>query len=128
MQTLLLCEALNIDLDDTRVRTARKSAMELVADTEPQETAGYTWALSVSHVTDYTDCQITGIYCKDKFERATLHSVLRAAQLSSFGVGYRGADEILNWCWEELDREGFYKDGIAPWREALSAAGRSMYV
>jgi hypothetical protein len=57
-----------------------------------------------------------------------LHSVLRGAQQSSFGAGYKGADEILTWCWEELDREGHYKNGIAPWREALSAAGRSMYV
>lgn len=73
-------------------------------------------------------CQLAGVYCDDKDERTTLQAVLRAAQRSSFGAGYRGADEILQWCWEELDRNGCYRDGIAPWRDALSASGRSMYV
>lgn len=44
---MLLCEVLGVELRDDRICLARSSAMELVADTRLEETAGYTWALSV---------------------------------------------------------------------------------
>lgn len=44
----MLCEILQVDLDDYRLVQARESALEMVADSEASETAGFSWALTVS--------------------------------------------------------------------------------
>lgn len=44
---IVLCEILQVDLDDYRLVRARESALEMVADSEPSETAGFSWALTV---------------------------------------------------------------------------------
>lgn len=44
---IVLCEILQVDLDDYRLLQARESALEMVADSEASETAGFSWALTV---------------------------------------------------------------------------------
>lgn len=68
------------------------------------------------------------VYTIDPAMRTAIQSALRNAQAWSFGTGYQGADDIMDMCWKVCDARGGYPNGIAPWREALAACGRSMYV
>lgn len=43
----MLCELLEVDLEDRRVARARDCTLEMVADSEASETAGLSWALTV---------------------------------------------------------------------------------
>lgn len=61
-------------------------------------------------------------------ERQELADTIRSAQDWSFGPGYKGGTDVLSACWHFYDTHGAYDYGIAPWREILSACGRSMYV
>lgn len=45
---LILCELLHADLEDPRLMQATERALEMVADSETSETAGLSWALTVS--------------------------------------------------------------------------------
>ena len=47
---IVLCELLEVDLDDSRLAQARDSTLEMVADSEISETAGLSWALTVSNL------------------------------------------------------------------------------
>lgn len=67
------------------------------------------------------------IYTSDSDDRKQLFTVLRNAQDWSFGKGFKGVDEIVHMCWALYDREGTYRNGIAPWREVLAAFDRSVY-
>ncbi len=60
--------------------------------------------------------------------RDRITTVLHQALELSFGLGYRGTDEVLDLCWEVLDSKGAYPYGIAPWRDALAAFERSLFV
>ncbi|KAJ9117712.1 hypothetical protein QFC24_006426 [Naganishia onofrii] len=45
---IVLCELLHVDLEDERLTGAAERALEMVADSKPSETAGLSWALTVS--------------------------------------------------------------------------------
>jgi len=47
LQTLLLCEVFEVDVDDERLLQAKKLAVELVADAEASSLGGFQWALTV---------------------------------------------------------------------------------
>lgn len=53
LSMIVLCEILEVDLDDSRLVQARNSTMEMVADSEASETAGLSWALTVSQEKGY---------------------------------------------------------------------------
>ncbi|KLT42911.1 hypothetical protein CC85DRAFT_312001 [Cutaneotrichosporon oleaginosum] len=114
---LLLCEVLHVPLDDPRIATAADRAVELVVDCEPASVGGFQWALT-----------IFAIYCRDNERRERIQILIRQILALSFGSGYRGPDDILRLCWEALDRNGSYENGIAPWREALGALGRNLFI
>lgn len=114
---LLLCEVLDTPLEDPRIVSASNRAIELVCDCEPASVGGFQWALT-----------IFAIYCRDVERRERLQSLIHQILALSFGSGYRGPDDILRLCWEALDRNGGYENGIAPWREALSALGRNLFI
>mgnify|MGYP006876498992 CR=1 FL=1 len=68
------------------------------------------------------------IYTLDPEMRQRLQEVLHQSLIMSFGSGYRGTDEILGLCWEVLEAKGTYPHGIAPWRDALTAFERTLFV
>jgi hypothetical protein len=72
--------------------------------------------------------QLIAIYTKDEKQRKEIMLVMEMAQLCSMGAGYNGAKGVIETCWEDLDEQGYYTNGIAPWREAMAASGRSMYI
>lgn len=49
---IVLCELLEVDLEDGRLARIRGCMLEMVADSEASETAGLSWALTVSDVTE----------------------------------------------------------------------------
>lgn len=115
---LLLCEVLHVPLDDPRITSACDRALELVCDCEPASVGGFQWALT-----------ILAIYCIDLERRERIQQLIHQVLALSFGSGYRGPDDILRLCWEALDRNGTYDDnGIAPWRDAMSALGRNLFI
>ncbi|TXT04815.1 hypothetical protein VHUM_04083 [Vanrija humicola] len=117
LRVMVLTEVLDVPLDDTRIEHARSRIIELVADAEPVAMGGFQWPLTV-----------VAIYTRDEAQRAELVRLLRLALAMSFGNNYRSSEEILTLCWEVLDNsdEG-YENGIAPWREAMSAIGRNLW-
>lgn len=117
LRVMLLCEVLHVDLGDPRIKWARDRAIELVSDAEPACMGGFQWALTV-----------LAIYTREPLERERLHHLICLALSLSFGNNYRGSKEILQLSWEVLDCNGAYENGIAPWREAMSAFGRNMWV
>lgn len=130
---IVLCEILQVDLDDYRLVKARESALEMVADSEASETAGFSWALTVRP--PYLCCyfadiqQVAAVYTRSSASRARLTSCLATAQECSFGSGYVATTQwIMDSCWTVVDTAGGYRNGIAPWREAMAVAGRSMYL
>lgn len=72
--------------------------------------------------------QILAIYTRDSSMRNRLQELIHHALTVSFGVGYVGTDEVLALCWEILDTNGAYQNGIAPWREALAASERTIFL
>ncbi|KAI5478708.1 hypothetical protein MNV49_004633 [Pseudohyphozyma bogoriensis] len=119
LRVMLLCELLDTDLADQRLSEARATIIELVADTPSTELAGYTWPIC-----------ITAVYSVDKVHRFELAEATRCIKSRSYGIGFKPVDELLAICWDVMDREGKYVNGIAPWREALKAVGggRNIYV
>ncbi|KAL1404958.1 hypothetical protein Q8F55_008570 [Vanrija albida] len=107
LRTMLLCEVLNVDLADRRIVSGCSKAIEIVADCEPSNMPGFQWALTV---------------------RERLASLMALTLAISFGPNYRGTKEILALCWEVLDTQGAYENGIAPWREAMNALGRNLWI
>lgn len=97
LEILLLCEVLAVDLNDPRVKSARAAAIELVADTEPQETAGYTWYLSVSTL----KCRIWSPSITRAVGRDILHRQGRAPDLAS---RFAGCTTGFVWCWISRSR------------------------
>jgi hypothetical protein len=114
---LLLCEVLQGPLDDPRIAMAADRAVELVVDCEPAAVGGFQWALT-----------IFAIYCRDGERRERIQDLIKQILALSFGSGYRGPDDILRLCWEALDRNGAYENGIAPWREGMGALGRNLFI
>jgi hypothetical protein len=45
---IVLCELLEVDLEDGRLARIRETTLEMVADSEASETAGLSWSLTVS--------------------------------------------------------------------------------
>lgn len=72
--------------------------------------------------------QIIGMYTRDPDMRSRIQHLLKFVLSLSFGSNYRGTDEILDICWDALDRNGQYENGIAPWRDAMGALGRNLFV
>lgn len=72
--------------------------------------------------------QIIAVYTRDVQHRQRLQRMLELALAMSFGSNYKGTSEILTLCWEVLDNNGGFENGIAPWREAMTAFGRSLFV
>lgn len=60
--------------------------------------------------------------------RERIASLMTLTLAISFGPNYRGTKEILALCWEVLDTQGKYENGIAPWREAMNALGRNLWI
>ncbi|WOO86002.1 uncharacterized protein LOC62_07G009490 [Vanrija pseudolonga] len=116
LRTMLLCEVLETDLADPRLAAARARAMELAADCEPSNMVGLQWALT-----------IIAVYTRDVAERDRLRALNKMCLTMSFGPNYPSTDDILDLCWEVLDRDG-YPHGIAPWREAMNALGRNLFM
>ncbi|BEI83680.1 hypothetical protein CcaverHIS002_0402840 [Cutaneotrichosporon cavernicola] len=114
---LLLCEVLHVSPDDPRIFNAADRAVELVVDCEPASVGGFQWALT-----------IFAIYCPLVERRERIQQLIHQILALSFGSGYRGPDDILRLCWEALDRNGSYENGIAPWREAMAALGRNLFI
>jgi hypothetical protein len=73
-------------------------------------------------------CQILAVYTRDPDTRNRLQDLIHHALTLSFGTGYVGTDEVLSLCWEILDTNGSYHHGIAPWREALAASERTIFL
>ncbi|GMK58680.1 hypothetical protein CspeluHIS016_0601220 [Cutaneotrichosporon spelunceum] len=117
LRVLLLCEVLQVPLDDARITNAADRAVELVVDCEPSSVGGFQWALA-----------IFAIYCPVAERRERIRQLIHQILALSFGSGYRGPDDILRLCWEALDRNGAYENGIAPWREAMAALGRNLFI
>ncbi|KAJ9094284.1 hypothetical protein QFC21_006110 [Naganishia friedmannii] len=140
---IILCELLDFDLEDPRLTEAADRALEMVADSQTSETAGLSWTLMVSvkvasaavqdqgewnELTIICGVQIAAIYTRSPARRDRIMAVLRTTEAWSWGTGYiRGTQEIMETCWMVLDKEGGYRYGIAPWREAMAVAGRSFY-
>lgn len=68
------------------------------------------------------------MYTRDPDMRSRIQHLLKLVLALSFGSNYRGTDEILDICWDTLDRNGHYENGIAPWRDAMNALGRNLFV
>ncbi|KAL1404959.1 hypothetical protein Q8F55_008571 [Vanrija albida] len=119
VRTMLLCEGLDVDLDDPRLVACRDKGVELVADCDPSSTPGFQLALT-----------IMAVYCIDLGARQRIRDLIKVMLCMSFGPNYRGTDEMLALCWEIVDKSPTrrYKDGIAPWREAMNALGRNLWL
>ncbi|TXT04817.1 hypothetical protein VHUM_04085 [Vanrija humicola] len=119
IRTMLLSEGLNVDLHDARLAACRNKAIELVADCDPSSTPGFQVALT-----------IMAVYCIDLAARERIRELIKVMLCMSFGPNYRGTDEMLALCWEIVDKSPTksYKDGIAPWREAMNALGRNLWL
>lgn len=70
------------------------------------------------------------VYCLDLATRDRIRELIKVMLCMSFGPNYRGTDEMLALCWEIVDKSPTksYKDGMAPWREAMSALGRNLWL
>lgn len=68
------------------------------------------------------------IYTRDKEVRGRIHELIRLTLAMGFGRNYRGSDDVLGLCWGVLDSKGRYDNGIAPWREAMAAVGRNLWL
>lgn len=117
LRTMLLCEILYTNLDDPRIKANRDAAHELVADCDPSSMTGFQWQLAV-----------LAIYTRELAARERMASLLRLALGMGFGPNYRGTLDVLEVCWDVLDTNGKYEHGIAPWREAMHALGRNLWV
>ncbi|WVQ63454.1 uncharacterized protein L199_001607 [Kwoniella botswanensis] len=117
LQLMVFSELLEISLDDSRFSHVRSVAQELVADTVGHESAGYQWCLTV-----------IAVYTSKKDDRDRTRALLDDVNSMSFGKSYNGTSEIMEMCWEIYDAQGFYTNGIAPWREAMTAFGRTVIV
>ncbi|KAL1404954.1 hypothetical protein Q8F55_008566 [Vanrija albida] len=117
LHTLLLCEVLDVPLDDARLAADRDAAAELVADCDAASMTGFQWQLAV-----------LAIYTPGPEDRERLARLLALALGMGFGPNYRGTRDVLDVCWDVLDARGRYEHGIAPWREAMHALGRNVWV
>ncbi|WVW80693.1 hypothetical protein I302_102679 [Kwoniella bestiolae CBS 10118] len=71
---------------------------------------------------------IIAVYTSNKEDRNRLRVLLDDVLSMSFGRSYNGTSEIMEMCWEIYDTQGCYTNGIAPWREAMTAFGRTVIV
>lgn len=102
-----------MDLDDYRLLQARESALEMVADSEASETAGFSWALTVGpevvapvrrNCRSLTDILTPG--------RRRLHPLLNLSHAPNFLPRYSA--RMLLWLWLRRDHtmdHGLVLDG-----------------
>lgn len=76
----------------------------------------------------FRSIQILAVYSPNIEDRIDLLTTLKRAQDWSFGPGYKSSEGMVQACWDVYDNLGNYEHGIAPWREAMTATGRSLYL